>query len=95
MIDFKREQLLTLREAAAMLPGPTSYKTVFEWVSKGYKGIKLEALKLGGRWITSADALQRFAEAITAAETLSVAPGSPRKCGTDDANRRLRDQFGL
>jgi hypothetical protein len=46
------------------------FSTVFRWWSKGIIGpggkpVRLEGMKLGGKLVTSLEALQRFSEALT------------------------------
>jgi hypothetical protein len=75
MIDLSTESPLSLNQAARLLPAgrrnrPVSLGCVLRWVLHGAKApsgalVRLEALRLGGRWITSREALQRFAEALT------------------------------
>jgi hypothetical protein len=75
MIDLKTESILSLREAAKLLPParqgrPVSFQCVLRWVLSGTRSpsgetVKLEAIRLGSRWLTSREALQRFAEALT------------------------------
>jgi hypothetical protein len=75
MIDLSTEATLTLADAAKLLPSvrmgrPVSYQCVLRWVKEGSRRsdgriVKLEAVRLGGRLITSKEALQRFAEALT------------------------------
>lgn len=75
MIDVANESCLSLAQAAKLIPAgrqgrPTSMATVFRWVLMGAQGpggqrIRLEAVRMGGRWITSKEALQRFAERLT------------------------------
>ena len=56
------------RRVPEFRPGhPTSYSTVLRWVVRGVRGpngdtIRLEAIKLSGRWVTSLPAFQRFME---------------------------------
>lgn len=61
MIDISTEQLLTLADAAKLLPGRPSSCAIWRWRTKGVRGRKLESLSLGGRVYTSREALQRFA----------------------------------
>jgi hypothetical protein len=65
---------------------PINASTPFRWATKGVKTsdgrtIKLEAVKLGSRWITSKEAVERFVARTTAAsmppEDNSPAPRSP------------------
>jgi hypothetical protein len=75
MIDLATETLLSLPEAAHALPAgrrkrPVSVSCIFRWIASGVKlssgeVVRLEAIRLGGRWLTSKEALQRFAEAQT------------------------------
>jgi hypothetical protein len=39
---------------------PVHLLTVLRWIRQGVRGVRLEALKLGGRWVTSREALARF-----------------------------------
>jgi hypothetical protein len=75
MIDLTNESLISLPEAARLLPAgrrgrPVSLSCILRWVLSGVrlpsgKAVRLEAVRLGGRWLTSREALQRFAEAQT------------------------------
>ena len=70
MIAISVEHLRTLEQAARKRPPgrnnrPTHVSTVYRWISKGVRGVKLEAIRIGGRLYTSDEALQRFAERLT------------------------------
>ena len=75
MIDLAQEQLLRLDEAAKVVPPSrggrrTHLSTILRWIQRGARNpsgelIRLEAIRLGGSWKTSREALQRFAEALT------------------------------
>jgi hypothetical protein len=73
MIDVTSERLISLPEAARLVP-PGRYNkrptlsTVLRWIQHGVGGVRLEAVRLGGKWVTSLQAMQRFAEALTDAE---------------------------
>jgi hypothetical protein len=68
------EPLIDLTEAASRFPGQRGAArlhpaTLTRWILKGSKGVngqrvKLEALRMGSRWLTSAAALARFANAL-------------------------------
>jgi hypothetical protein len=74
-IDIRTEQLLTLSQAARLLPPsrrgrPASLSCVLRWVLSGTKDpagniVRLEAVRLGPKWVTSQEALQRFADRLT------------------------------
>jgi hypothetical protein len=74
MIDVANESLLSLAQAAATLPPGRGGKkvhlsTILRWILDGVRRptgrVQLEAIRVGGRWLTSKEALQRFAERLT------------------------------
>jgi hypothetical protein len=75
MIDTLNESILSLAQAAKLLPlgrsgRPVTFNCVLRWVREGQRSpdgrvVKLEALRLGGRWVTSREAIQRFATRLT------------------------------
>jgi hypothetical protein len=75
MIDLTSETPIPLAQAAKLVPPGRSGKkthlsTLFRWITQGCKApngevVRLEAIRLGSRWMTSREALQRFAEALT------------------------------
>ena len=75
MLDLRNEEPITLAAAARLFPPtrqgrPISLSAIFRWISDGIKGpdgkrIRLEAARVGGRWLTSVAALERFAQAQT------------------------------
>src|SRR3954466_8086388 len=67
MIDLQNETILTLCEAARKLPNKPNLTTLSRWRTRGCRGVRLETLLLGGRRVTSSQALERFFTAVTAA----------------------------
>jgi hypothetical protein len=108
MLDLTAETPLPLAEAARLVPPARSGKrthlsTLLRWILKGAKApngqlVRLEAVRLGGRWMTSAPALQRFAEALTPRldGEASQAPRTPgkRQRAAESAGREL-DSIGI
>jgi hypothetical protein len=84
MIDVTSESTISLVQAARLLPPgrgerPVTLSCLLRWVLQGARGpdssrIRLEALRLGGRWVTSREALQRFAERLTPAGDTPTSP---------------------
>jgi ATP:corrinoid adenosyltransferase len=70
---------ISLSTTSKMFPnhrgkGTADPSTVFRWVTKGTKTmvgkfVKLEAVRVGGRWLTSKEAVVRFVAALTSAAT--------------------------
>jgi hypothetical protein len=87
VIDLATETKIPLSAAAAETPPgrngkKTHLSTILRWILHGAKApdgsrVRLDAIRLGGRWFTSREALQRFAEALT-----------PRLGGADMPGRR-------
>jgi hypothetical protein len=75
MLDITRESTLSLAQAADLLPpgrggARPTVGCILRWILKGAKApsgdlVRLDAIRLGGRWVTSREAIQRFAEALT------------------------------
>jgi hypothetical protein len=86
VLDLTIETPLALAVAAKLVPPGRNGKrchlsTLLRWIVKGARSpdgrtVRLEAARLGSRWVTSREALQRFSEALTPA--LSDTPTSPR-----------------
>lgn len=71
MIDLKTETKLSLSQAAKLVPPTRQDKqvhvsTIVRWILRGVRGVRLEAVRVGGRWVTTHEALERFSAALTA-----------------------------
>jgi hypothetical protein len=82
-IDVASETLLTFTEAARSLPKRVHPSTIFRWKLRGVRGVRLESCVIGGRRFTSAEAIERFAAATTAA-----ADGMPSSTRTPRQRQR-------
>ena len=60
------EDVITLREAARLLPKRPHHATLWRWANKGVGGIRLESVKQGRDLLTSKQALNRFLRALNA-----------------------------
>lgn len=98
MPDLMSEPLLPVNAATGFVPAfkGTHRSTLHRWVHKGVVcngvTVKLEAVRIGGIWKTSVEALKRFAAATTNAAPVYVAPprsqAATRKAG-EAAGREL------
>ena len=73
MIDISSEQTLSLSQAAKLKSLPRrregkrpNASTLWRWALHGIRGIRLETAMAGGVRVTSAEAIQRFFDALTA-----------------------------
>lgn len=80
MIDISNEDLLTLSEAAKLLPGHPHLSTIHRWRLRGARGVRLETVVIGGRRYTSQSALEEFVAKTTAASDGSSV--SIQHCGS-------------
>jgi hypothetical protein len=97
------ETLLSLTQAARRLPPgrsnrPVSLSCVLRWVLNGTPGpdgkrVRLDACRVGGRWLTSVEALQRFADLLTPQldEGTVLTPRTPgkRRTASERASKEL------
>lgn len=99
MHDLTTESLISLPEVLQLLPPGRRGKrphlsTVVRWIARGTQGVRLEAIRLGGRWVTSREALQRWAERLTPApdDTITQTPRSAaaRRRGSQRALAALK-----
>jgi hypothetical protein len=103
MIDFSTEQTVSLAQAARLLPPsrrgrPVTLSCVLRWVLSGVKNpagelVRLEALRIGGRWLTSREALQRFAERLTPRVEGEARPMPRSPSARERASRRAARQL--
>lgn len=103
MPSILSETLLTLHDAARLLPSNragkrVNFATVWRWVLKGVNTlegnrVRLEAVRVGGRWLTSREALDRFAASLTpstdTATTNPIRAPSRRRRDISAATKRL------
>jgi hypothetical protein len=98
MIDLKTESLLAVTTVPAELPDRPHISTIWRWINRGCRGVRLETILIGGKRYTSLEALQRFVEATTVAaerspaNTAVTAPSRRRDIGK--ANSEL-DAAGI
>jgi hypothetical protein len=98
MIDITHETLVTLSQAARSLPPgrkgkPSHLATVQRWILHGVRGVRLEGVRLGGRWLTSREALARFAERLTAAATQPTVAAVSNTALANEACRRAEEEL--
>lgn len=78
---LQNEELFTLARAARKtgLKPPPHPSTLWRWARVGVRGVKLEVRKLGGRIVTSVEALDRFGARLAELEPEAHGRGRPRK----------------
>lgn len=99
-IDIRKEQLIPLRDAPALLPRVRRGRkihaaTIYRWVRHGRRGRQLEALQCGGTLCTSVEALQRFFTALTGPDTVSNARADVRNAERAERTAKELNEAGL
>lgn len=98
------ETVISLAQAAAACPGRRTAarlapSTIFRWLSRGVRAasgdrVRLEAVRLGGRWVTSSEALARFVRRLTSPDAGLIAVARPPSPHADRVAAEL-DRLGL
>jgi len=88
LAEIEAGEGLGLAAAGRLFPayrgkGNMNPATVWRWVMKGQKSsrgavVKLEAVRVGGRWLTTRSAVARFVTTLTELEELEPAPPHAR-----------------
>lgn len=103
MIKLNEEGVISLTEAARLVPSgregrPVNVSTLYRWALKGVGGVRLDAVRIGSRWYTSKEALQRFTERLTTQslpeeEEQKPSPRTPtrRKAEQENVQRQLKE----
>jgi hypothetical protein len=97
MIDPNSETLLSLSEAAKVLPRRRAGKRphvsgVYRWTTAGCRGVVLESIQIGGTRCTSQEALARFFRRLTlgdAADAPAARSVAQRQRAAEKAIREL------
>jgi hypothetical protein len=101
MIDITNETLITLAQAARLVPPAHGGKrchlsTVQRWIITGTRGpsgevVRLEGIRIGSRWFTTREAIMRWSTALT--PHLDAAPPAPPR--TPERRRRASERAAV
>jgi hypothetical protein len=112
MIDITAEQPITMREAARLYGSsrggrPTHVSTIVRHIVRGTRlrtgeVVRLEGGRIGGKWITTRESIQRYVERLTraalsetqATEAPIVRPSDRRYKEPARTDRKLDEIFG-
>ncbi|WP_404308153.1 DUF1580 domain-containing protein [Neorhodopirellula lusitana] len=59
-LNLMTEDLIGINQVPKQLQNRVHVSTVWRWTNRGIKGVQLETIKLGGKTLTSQQALGRF-----------------------------------
>jgi hypothetical protein len=81
MIDPLNDTLVSLTDAAKLLPGRPSVHLLWRWRTAGVRNVKLETVLIGGKRYTSTEAIQAFVRRTTAAADGDSESDNPKSRG--------------
>jgi len=96
-IDILGEKIITLKQAAEKIPQRRRGKRphiscIYRWTTHGLRGVILKSIQIGGTRCTSEEALARFFERLTYADSNPQARSlAKRRRDSDSADRKLRE----
>jgi hypothetical protein len=104
-IDLTTERIISAKEAAKLVPGrdggPSHVSKIIRALTRGSPGpggerILLEGFRLCGGWVTSVEALERYAERLTPVNQAAPAGRTPvaRRRALERADAEL-DKLGV
>lgn len=74
---------VTICEISAILPEKKGkkvhYTTVIRWITRGCRGVKLDAWKCGHTWFTTREKLEEFQRRLTEKASRTVCERTPRE----------------
>ena len=89
------ETIVSFSEAAARLPRINGKKihasSLWRWARKGIHGVRLETRRLGGRFVTSLEALDRFAKRLAEIDPPERPPRSRSRRKARSRAKRCRE----
>jgi hypothetical protein len=95
-INWKNEEIITLREAADRLSKLSHKKvhvsTVWRWCRNGFRGIHLEFINIGVQTFTSVEGMQRFFIALTQLNNETQQTFGSKRPKIKKAKRALQNQ---
>lgn len=90
-------EYIPIRELSQHFPNRPSPSTIWRWILRGCRGAKLETITIGGRRYVTAESIDRFIRATTAAANGQPGPSvqsKARQRAAAVANRKL-DAAGI
>lgn len=96
MIDFAHESPLTLQQAAEIVPWPggqPTYETLRRWASKGVGGHRLEAVRCGGRVLTTKAAVHRFLRVLSGGVQITDSKAASK--AASEARQKMKAELGI
>ena len=85
----KMRSEISFRQVARAVPGSVHINTVRRWATKGVKGRKLNAHRVGGRWYTTTDDLEEFLRPPSESMSKTIQLTESQKSATEEILKLL------
>jgi len=85
MIDTQSETLVPINAAPMHVPTRPHVATVWRWIQRGVRGVKLDTVLIGGKRYTSTEAIARFIGGTTAASDPTPTSTTPSRSKAREA----------
>ena len=95
MIDHKKEKLIPFEECGELLPGNPSRCTLYRWILKGTRGVKLETMVCGSKRFVSVEAVERFIAAQNAGSSPAFTKTASQRRRQSEAARAELERIGV
>ncbi len=87
---------MTVAQVAQIAPGgPFHHQTIRKWINTGIRGIRLEAVRAGGRICISRQALERFCDRCTSSKNRSIESIVPSAARVSKRNLEIEQSLRL
>ncbi|HMO13032.1 MAG TPA: DUF1580 domain-containing protein [Pirellulaceae bacterium] len=94
MSSILDQELLSIKQAAKLIPSKPHAATLFRWMTKGSRGHKLQSWLVGGQRFTTALAIEEFIGKLSGGSAPSGQPSKSRQRAIEQAEKEL-SELGL
>lgn len=96
-MNITHEQPLTIAQAAKLYPARTNASTIIRHITRGVKVrgvvVRLEGQRMGGRWTTTAEAVERFFGRLN--RQVDAEPPPPKRSRAFSRAEAFLDKIGM
>lgn len=93
MTEWLREELLSLAQAARLIPSRPHVSTLWRWCGRGVRGVRLRTVIVGGRRYTTAAYVADFVAELSASPEAAPAVPAGRARQISSASARAAEVF--
>ncbi len=84
-----------MSRASDYIPGRPHIATIWRWIAKGVRGIKLEVVRVGGRTMVTPEAIETFLSRLNATDSPTPQFTPSQRQRMSEAARRELEKLGI